>query len=91
MENEIKNITDPNVIKLLNTAIQMQKEYDFYIPPLFENIDILEKDFDSKVKKIASDSREEYLRLLNELDAASAFTKVEITPQEARTFLENAK
>lgn len=73
MMEEIKNISDVNIKKLLNTAIEMQKEYDFYIPPLFDGFDELQKEYENKLKKIAAESREEYKKLLKNKDENTAF------------------
>lgn len=35
-----------NIQKLLKTAVEMQKDYSFYIPPVFEEFDSLSKGFD---------------------------------------------
>jgi len=76
MAKEIENISNINIKKLLNTAIEMHEEYDFYIPPLFEDFDKLGKEYENKMKKIASESREEYLKLLSDVDTNTAFEKV---------------
>lgn len=89
MNEEIKNISDKNIKKLLSTAIEMQREYDFYIPLSFDNFDKLETNFENKVKKMASDSRKEYLKLLKDTDNEGASKWVGYTAKEAKTILEN--
>ncbi|KJS86578.1 MAG: ABC transporter substrate-binding protein [Peptococcaceae bacterium BICA1-8] len=76
MTKEIENVSDKNIKKLLNTAIEMHGKYDFYIPPLFEDFDRLGKEYENNMKKMASESREEYLGLLNDFTEATAFQKV---------------
>jgi multiple sugar transport system substrate-binding protein len=88
MNKEIENINDPNIKKLLPTAIEMQQEYDFYIPPLFEEFDNLGKEYENKVRKIASDSRRDYLKLLDQYGEQEAFEKIQVTPEKARAMLE---
>jgi len=88
MNKEIENINDPTVQKLLTTAIQMQQEYDFYIPPLFEEFDSLGKEYENKMKKIASNSRQDYLKLLAQVGEQEAFEKIEVTVEQAKTMLE---
>ena len=73
MTKEIESISDVNIKKLLNTAIEMQKEYEFYIPPLFDDFDKLQKEYESKLKKISAESREEYKKLLENEDSNTAF------------------
>lgn len=73
---EIDNISDENIKKLLITAIEMHKEYDFYIPPLFDDYDKLQKEYESKLKNIAIESRDEYQKLLDSEDANTAFQMV---------------
>lgn len=76
MSKEIEIESDQNIKKLLNTAIEMQQEYDFYIPPLFEDFDKLQKEYETELKKVAAKSREEYQRLLNTEDVDTTFERV---------------
>lgn len=78
MERKVANVEVENIGKLLSTAITMQKEYDFYIPPTFDSFDALGKDFERAFKDAILAGREEYARLLAEgaedaLDQAAAF------------------
>lgn len=90
MTKEIENVSDQNIKKLLRTAIHMQKEYDFYIPPLFEDFDKLQKEYESKSKKIASESKDKYQKLLNHIDAGAAFERTGVTPAEVRAILQDS-
>ena len=76
MSREIDSITDERIKKLLNTSRVMQKEYSFYIPPLFEGIDELQKQYESQLKEIAAASRESYLDLLKSSDSKTAYEAV---------------
>lgn len=76
MTREIDNISDENIKKLLSTAIEMQKEYDFCIPPLFDDYDKLQKEYEGKLKNIAAESRDEYQKLLDSQYADTAYIKV---------------
>lgn len=51
----------------------MQKEYDFYTPPLFDDYDKLQNEYESKLKRIAAESRAEYQKRLDSEDANTAF------------------
>ncbi len=66
MSKEIKNVPDENIKKLLVASKEMQKEYEFYIPPLFDGVDELQKQYEEKVKKTAKMGRQAYIRLLED-------------------------
>ena len=40
----------------------MQREYEFYTPPVFGGVDDLEELFESRLKETAARSREAYVR-----------------------------
>ncbi|HZJ83400.1 MAG TPA: extracellular solute-binding protein [Clostridia bacterium] len=69
MSAHMENTSNDNIKKLLSTIIEMQKDYDFYIPPLFDGIDELQKEYESELKRTASESRETYLDLLKNNDS----------------------
>jgi multiple sugar transport system substrate-binding protein len=71
MSQEIQNIPDENIKKLLQTARIMQKDYEFCIPPLFDGIDELQKQYESQLKETAAQSRKSYTDLLNGNSAAA--------------------
>ncbi len=73
MTVEIQNLEDENLKKLLQVARIMQEEYEFYIPPLYDNIDELEKEYVTNLKKVASKSRELYLELVEEMEIEQAY------------------
>jgi multiple sugar transport system substrate-binding protein len=73
-ENIDKSIND-NVKKLLNTAVIMYKEYDFYTPPVFDEFDSMEKAYTERIKQAAHDARTDFLQLLNTKDTDEAFEK----------------
>ncbi|MEL7655167.1 MAG: extracellular solute-binding protein [Bacillota bacterium] len=60
MTEEIASIPDKNIQSLLRTSIKMQADYDFYIPPLFDGIDELQDDYNTKLMNAAADTRKEY-------------------------------
>ncbi|NMA67028.1 MAG: ABC transporter substrate-binding protein, partial [Clostridiaceae bacterium] len=59
----IDRVENPNIKKLLNAALATYNNYDFYIPPVFDNFDSLEKSFNTKIRQIAVETRQEYLLL----------------------------
>ncbi|MGE4283390.1 MAG: extracellular solute-binding protein [Clostridia bacterium] len=73
MSKEIGNVSDKNIKNLLYIAREMQKEYDFYIPPLFEEIDELQTQYQNELKKVASESKDKYYNLLKIYDKKAAF------------------
>lgn len=76
MSQEIKNISDKRIKKLLHTSRIMQKEYEFYIPPLFEGIDELQKQYESHLKETTTQSRKSYIELLKSNDQMTAYETV---------------
>ena len=73
MSTDIDNLRDEKIKKLQHTARQMQEEYDFYIPPLCEDIDEVQIKYETQFKKLAIKSRDTYLKLLEEMDMDRAF------------------
>ena len=59
MEGEIAENSIPNVQKLLRTAIDVHKRYDFYIPPVFDEFNTISESFESRFLTLAR--REQYL------------------------------
>lgn len=76
MSVEIKNIADERIKKLLHTCGIMQKEYVFYIPPIFEEIDELQKQYESQLKAIAAASRKSYLERIGDSNSDTAYEAV---------------
>ncbi|MDD4171459.1 MAG: extracellular solute-binding protein [Syntrophomonas sp.] len=73
MSQKIKDISDERIKKLLETSRIMQKEYEFYIPPLFDGIDELQKQYEGQLKEIATQSRISYIDSLKSGDSAAAY------------------
>jgi len=76
MSQEIKNISDERIKKLLQTSRIMQKEYEFYIPPLFEDIDELQKQYEGQLKETATQSRKSYIEFLKSNNQITAYETV---------------
>lgn len=76
MSQEIKNISDERIKKLLQTSRIMQKEYEYCIPPLFEGIDELQKQYEGHLKETAAQSRKSYIELLQNSNPAVAYETV---------------
>lgn len=75
MSEEIDTIEDKNIKNLLTTAVEMHSNYDFYIPPLYEGIDVLNKSYETKLKQTAAESRTIYQRLLGKMSSENAFNE----------------
>lgn len=76
MSREIENISDENIKNLLSTCRVMQKEYEFYIPPLIDGIDRLQENYENRFKDIASLSRESYLEIIQSDDSEKSYETV---------------
>lgn len=72
MSREMEGISEENIKKLLGAVMVMQKEYDFFIPPLTEAYDELQKGYETRLKKAAKDARAEF-DVLDKTDRGAAF------------------
>lgn len=75
MEQEMETVSNENIKKLLAAAITMHRNYDFYIPPTFDEFDALGKEYESGFKKLATHSREVYLNLIDDVGPDAAFSQ----------------
>ncbi|KUG02827.1 glycerol-3-phosphate abc transporter, periplasmic glycerol-3-phosphate-binding protein [hydrocarbon metagenome] len=73
MSKEIDNVSDNSMKKLLQTGRTMQQEYEFYIPPLFDGIDELQKEYESQLREVTTDSRASFLNNLSDSDKNTAY------------------
>jgi len=73
MTKEIDSIQDRNIQSLLRTSIQMQADYDYFIPPLFDGIDVLQENYNKELMSNADRSRAIYEELLKNTDKDTAF------------------
>lgn len=72
LNNELNTIENENIKKLLSTIKTMQDEYDFYIPPNFQNYDTVQKDYESTLKELMLETREYYIDLSTSMDNNTA-------------------
>ena len=77
IEENIDKIGNRNIRKLLRTAVAMYRDYDFYIPPVFDEIDSLEKSYSVRMMKAAVKVRENYMSLLETMAPDEAYKKAE--------------
>lgn len=73
IEKNLDTIENENIRKLLIAAITVQKEYDFYIPPVFDEYDSLSREYERDLKRLAAEARTEYLLLLETMDPEQAY------------------
>ncbi len=76
IEQEITANENENIKKLLRTAINVYKEYDFYITPVFDSYNSLSKEYESNFEWLATEGRKRYLELLNTMDRESAYEQI---------------
>lgn len=75
MLKEIETVSDENIKKLLQVARQMQMEYDYCIAPLFDGVNVLQNNYEKKMKLMATQARDSYFSMLDSVsfkDALSA-------------------
>lgn len=75
MAKEIESIQDENIRSLLRASIKMQVDYDFYIPPLSDGIDRIQKDYSKNLMDAVSEGRAAYQNLLQSLDQRTALSE----------------
>ncbi len=73
MEREIAENTNPNIQKLLRAATIVHKEYDFYIPIVFDGFNTVGSNFEADFLAIAQGLREQYIENLNTMDSKTAY------------------
>jgi multiple sugar transport system substrate-binding protein len=75
MEQEIANNNNPNIQKLLRTATKVHKEYDFYIPPVFDSFNTINREFEASFLTLAKETRDQYLDKLSIMPPEAAYTQ----------------
>ena len=76
MDKAIENHTDPRITALRTTVIQMQQEYDFYIPPVVDGFDEMQEDYEERLIATASNSKEKYQEQIQDRDPEEVFDSV---------------
>jgi multiple sugar transport system substrate-binding protein len=61
MPNAIKDAKNPYIRDMLTTVTEMNAEYEFFVPPSFENFDVLSEDYETKYKELMTQERDTYL------------------------------
>lgn len=73
LEREISENPNPNIKKLLRTAVSVHREYDFYIPPLFDGLNKISENFKDNFLALARRGRERYLENLRTMEPDAAY------------------
>ena len=58
MENSAQETVDDNVQKLLETAQEMYKEYDFMTAPNYESLDEMSRSYETQIKEVMQEGRQ---------------------------------
>lgn len=72
---EIEANDNETIRKLLRVALTLHREYDFYIPPVFEEFDSLSKSFETDIKALFERARDNYFYEKNILLPEDAYIK----------------
>lgn len=75
LEREIADNPNPNIRKLLQAATAVHAEYDFYTPPLLDDLSNISESFKTNFLALARRGRERYLNNLKTMDADAAYQK----------------
>lgn len=75
MLKEINTVSDENFRELLKISRQMQMDYEFYITPLFDGLDVLQSSYETNIRAMALDTRDQYQALLSTTPKEKAITK----------------
>jgi len=76
MDKELENVTEENVRKLFDTVGGMQGEYRFFVPPVFDGLDEMQREYNRSLRRVADTSREEFLALLGSQGSQAAYETV---------------
>lgn len=71
-----KNLAGIKNSYLLDTEVKMYKEYKFFIPPIFEGIDSIQKNYEKKLKQTVKDDRKKLNLRLNNVSKEEAFMEI---------------
>ena len=59
-----ERVTDERLIKLYETILYMQNDYSFFIPPVFDGFEEIQRNYIQAFRRAAEISRREYLNLI---------------------------
>ena len=73
VEAEIAANDNPNIQKLLRTAVKVYEEYNFYIPPVFDRFNALSGGYEEERLSALSGARSRYLELAETMAPEEAY------------------
>lgn len=76
MAQEIENIENESIKKLMTTVITMHEDYEFYISPIFNGFEKLQMEYEKEFRKVAEKSRQEYLTKISVNTPLAAYEAV---------------
>jgi multiple sugar transport system substrate-binding protein len=76
MTREMDSIKDQNIKKMLAASRTMQRDYEFCVAPLFEEVDKIQDLYENRFKETAARSRQAYLNLLKSQKQEDAYNRV---------------
>ena len=75
MSDLIQSNSDTTIANMLQTAVQMRTNYDYYIPPVFTGVEDLEARFNTALIASANEAHAAYETLLTTKSAEEAFAQ----------------
>jgi len=88
LAGNLPEIENETVKKSLIAGAEMQKEYTFFFPPVFDGFDTLQSNFAKQLRTATQDARDEYIRMLQAGDE-NAFD--EVTENALARFIDGFK
>jgi hypothetical protein len=64
---------DDKIMKLQKTTKEMAEQYTFFYPPVIENFDELQENYDNNIKNYAIQCKNDYFNLLSNMNDTDAF------------------
>lgn len=71
LPNELNKVTESKVKAMLTASINMYNEYEFFIPPIFDQFDAIGKEYEANLKVALQDAHEAYKNDATNLDKLS--------------------
>jgi len=73
MADDPENVPTDIIRRHYETLIFMQENYTFFVPPVFDGFEEMQRNYSQRLLQTAESSRREYLGLLETLEPAAAF------------------
>jgi multiple sugar transport system substrate-binding protein len=72
MAREIAGVDNRNIKRVMETVVEMQTAYSFYIPPVFDSFDELKNKYNKDMRRTAENARLEFMGLPGGQNPAAA-------------------